>query len=638
MHDRRKMLTVVGARPQIVKAAIVSRAIQEDGWSDRLHEVLVHTGQHYDHNMSDVFFAELGIPEPKINLEVGSGAPHTQMAAMLERLGPVVQEEQPDVLLVYGDTNSTLAAAIVASHQNIPLVHVEAGERIYRRRDVPEEVNRVLVDHASTLVLASTRRAMDNLASEGFARKRARFVGDPMYDLYLWGRDRCDQFAKVSPASLGLQPGQYHLATIHRAENTKSRETLLGLLNALDAADLPVVLPVHPRVTKLIKQWDYKPCRSLMLTSPLGYFDFLKMLLQCARVLTDSGGVTRESFFAEKPCVIPMDNSWWTEVVESGWAREVGTDSDQLLSALNSFSPKNDIPRGLFGDGRSGTKIVQEILGYIDQPSPAPAWHRHGSFSELPKSVPTEFTLRNYRSLLLRLRDRGYKFAAFPEAESLLTQQRQFVLMRHDIDLSLDKALAMAELEAEARVVSTYFFMIRNDFYNVFSRIGSETIQEILELGHHLGLHFDCAAYPEGVDESFLAKACAQEVAMLGSWFDRPVEIVSFHRPCNMVLSGNPGISAPLMHTYMPLYTRSICYCSDSTGVWKHGHPLELEATQQGRPLHILVHPVWWNDQPIAPYQNLLNLTEKSRDAFEVSLAANCQVYRVGESKKGQEL
>lgn len=637
MPDRRKMLTVIGARPQFVKAAVVSRAIQEGGWSDRLEEVLVHTGQHYDQNMSDVFFQELGIPHPKINLEVGSGAPHTQLAAMLERLGPVVQDEQPDVVLVYGDTNSTLAAAITASHQNIPLVHVEGGERIYRRYDVPEEVNRILTDHAATLVLASTRRAMDYLGREGFAAQRARFVGDPMYDLFVWGKDRYSKFAKVTPESLGLAPGEYHLATIHRAENTKSKEILLGLLNALDSVELPVVLPVHPRVGNLLQRWEYQPQRSLRLIEPLGYFDFLSMLLSCSRVLTDSGGVTRESFFAEKPCIIPMNNSWWTEVVESGWALEVGTDADRIVETLNTFSPQNEHPSGLFGDGDSATRIIREVLSDLDNREGEAAWHRHGAFWELPKSVPTDFTHQNYSHLLQSLLEKGYTFASFPSAEDRLENGEQFVLMRHDIDMSLERALAMAEVESAAGVSATYFFMIRNDFYNVFSAEGSRLIHRILELGHQLGLHFDCAAYPDDATANTLAAACAAEADMLSGWFRSPVDIVSYHRPSEVVLTGDASLSAPLPHTYMPLYTKSIWYSSDSGGTWKHGHPLELQATADGKPLHILVHPVWWNAKPTAPYQNLLKLTDERRAAFEASLAANCKVYRVGEFKKGYE-
>jgi UDP-N-acetylglucosamine 2-epimerase len=637
MRDRRKILTVVGVRPQFVKAAVVSRAIRDGGWSDQLEEVLVHTGQHYDQNMSDVFFRELGIPQPKINLEVGSGAPHTQMATMLERLGPVVLEEQPNVVLVYGDTNSTLAAAITASHQNIPLVHVEGGERIYRRHDVPEEVNRILTDHAATLVLASTRRAMDYLRREGFAIRRTRFVGDPMYDLFQWGKQRFQQFAKVTPESLNLIPGQYHLATIHRAENTKTREILLQLLAALDSVELPVVLPVHPRVGNLIKQWDYKPRKSLRLIEPLGYFDFLSMLLSCARVLTDSGGVTRESFFAEKPCIIPMSNSWWTEVVESGWALEVGTDTDRIVGALNGFSPSNELPQGLFGDGVSATKIVREIVSDLDNRSGEAAWHRHGAFWELPKSVSTDFTLPNYRDLLLNLRERGYRFAAFPEAAPLLKEKQQFALMRHDIDISLHRALEMAEVEASVGVSATYFFMIRNDFYNVFSKEGSQLVSRVLELGHQLGLHFDCASYPDDASEESLAESCNAEAEMLKAWFKMPVQIVSYHRPNAFVLSGNSSLSEPLPHTYMPLYTKSIWYSSDSCGAWKHGHPLELAATEEGRPLHILVHPVWWSSQPIAPYQTLLKLTDERREAFEASIAENCTVYRVGGFKKGFE-
>ncbi len=286
----KKVITVVGARPQFVKAAVISRHIRSLAGDSPFDEMLVHTGQHYDHLMSDVFFQQLEMTPPARNLEVGSTSAAQQLALMIERLDPIFREERPDAVLVYGDTNSTLAAAIVSTRHDIPLVHVEAGERIFRRRDVPEEVNRVLTDHAASLCLTATQRATSYLLREGMSPERVRFVGDPMYDLFMWARTNLERHAAASPKTLGVEPDGYHLATIHRAENTSSREALIPLLEALDRSSLPVLLPVHPRVRDLLRGWRWHPRRNLRLVEPLGYFDFLAALLSCRKVVTDSGG------------------------------------------------------------------------------------------------------------------------------------------------------------------------------------------------------------------------------------------------------------------------------------------------------------------------------------------------------------
>lgn len=239
------------------------------------------------------------------------------------------------------------------------------------------------------------------------------------------------------------------------------------------------------------------------------------------------------------------------------------------------------------------------------------------------------FTLSEYADLVRRLRERDYRFAPFPGARDLLVAGGPFVLMRHDIDMSLDAALDMARLEAELGVQATYFLMLRTDHYNVLSRHGTETVARILALGHHLGLHFDCDAYRPDLPAGELADACSREAAILGGWFDHPVDIVSYHRPNEWVLSGDPTISAPLPHTYMAEFRESIRYVSDSAGRWGHGSPATLPEFDQGRPLHILTHPVWWGEEPASAFQTLLQLVGEKTDALERSFAYNCKAFRV---------
>jgi len=243
-----------------------------------------------------------------------------------------------------------------------------------------------------------------------------------------------------------------------------------------------------------------------------------------------------------------------------------------------------------------------------------------------PKQI--DFTYSGYRLLLQRLKERGYRFAGFPDASALLDAGAQFCLLRHDIDFDLERALTLAEIEAEEGVSATFFLMLRTTHYNVLSREGSCLVERILSLGHHLGLHFDCAAYPAAASVEHLAQACRREAAVLGEWFGRPVSIVSYHRPSQLVLTGDAAISAPLPHTYMPLFTRSISYCSDSRGEWAFGDPTQIEAFRQGRPLHLLIHPIWWHSTPVRPYDALVSFIEDRSGALHRSVAGNCVVYR----------
>jgi UDP-GlcNAc3NAcA epimerase len=623
-----KIITVIGARPQFVKAGLVSRALRGAGHQ----EVLVHTGQHYDHQMSQVFFEDLGIPTPDVNLGVGSASHARQTAQMLTSIESVLEEHKPDAVLVYGDTNSTLAAALAATKLDLPVVHLEAGERIYRRHLVPEETNRILTDHIAWLCLTSTRRAEQYLLREGMSPDRVSFVGDPMYDLFTWARANGlhTTRARTTYECEGLEPGGFHLATIHRAENTDDPDHLIALLRTMDDASKPVVLPVHPRVRNLLSGRDFRPEKSLRLIDPVGYFEMVNLLTGCDKCVTDSGGVTRESFFAGKLCIIPMDNTWWVDVAEAGWAVMTGRDCEALRRALEEVTPPSDAPRDLFGDGNSTAKIVAEIGSSLAAPGREGPWHSHGSIYDLPPSPrrETPFTHATYRALLREILGRDYRFSAFPEAERLLAEGQPFMLMRHDIDFSIEAALAMAEIEAEVSVQATYFFMLRTDHYNILSREGTDRVRRILDLGHHLGLHFDCEAYGPNFAGERLRDACAQECAILESWFGRPVEVISFHRPSEQIHSGDAAVVTPRLHTYMPLFTRRIHYLSDSGGHWRFDTPTASRTFEQGAPFHVLIHPIWWQQQAQSAFDTLMGYVDSRKRALEISAASNCKSFR----------
>ncbi|MGE0385642.1 MAG: non-hydrolyzing UDP-N-acetylglucosamine 2-epimerase [Gammaproteobacteria bacterium] len=342
----RRILTVVGARPQFVKAAAVSRVIAATAG---VEEVMVHTGQHYDADMSDVFFQELEIPRPAHHLDIHGGGHGAMTGRMLAGLEPIVEQVRPALVLVYGDTNSTLAGALVAAKLNIPIAHVEAGLRSFNRR-MPEEVNRVLTDHVSRWLFCPTGAAVENLANEGI-RAGVHQVGDVMYDATLHARafamTRSDVLAR-----LGLQPGAYAVATLHRAENTDDPGRLCELIGWLQAraARMPVVFPVHPRTRAKVHEAGVS-LSGLTTCTPLGYMDMTRLVADACAVYTDSGGLQKEAYFHRKPCVTLREETEWVETISAGWNR---------LWSGPDYVPRRDIPD--YGDGASAARIVG-ILG-----------------------------------------------------------------------------------------------------------------------------------------------------------------------------------------------------------------------------------------------------------------------------------
>jgi UDP-GlcNAc3NAcA epimerase len=345
-----KILTVVGARPQFVKAAAVSRILR-----DTHTEVLVHTGQHYDERMSEVFFRELGIPEPDYNLEVGSAGHSVQTGEMLIRMEPIFEKEKPDWVLVYGDTNSTLAGALVASKLHIPVAHVEAGLRSFNR-EMPEEINRVLTDHVSQLLFCPAQKAVENLKLEGVT-SGVHVVGDVMYDAVLRHSDAAEKKSSILK-SLALKPKKYLLATIHRASNVDDTAKLLNILETFSMLGEMVVFPVHPRTRKAIEAAGFSAGENIKLIEPVGYLNMLWLEKNARMILTDSGGVQKEAYWFTTPCVTLREETEWVETVESGWNVVVGVDRNRIMNDVRSFVAPVSRP-SLFGDGNASQKIVR---------------------------------------------------------------------------------------------------------------------------------------------------------------------------------------------------------------------------------------------------------------------------------------
>jgi len=348
-----KIVTVVGARPQFIKMAPVSKELRKT-----FEEIIIHTGQHYDYEMNKIFFDELKIPEPDYHLGVGSGSHGYQTGEMLKKIEEVLMEEQPDLVMVFGDTNTTLAGALTAAKLHISVAHVEAGLRSFDRR-MPEEINRVLTDHCSDILFCPTETSIENLKREGIV-EGAHLTGDVMVDAlkeHIWIAEResgiLDEF--------GLEPGGYYLATIHRAENTDDFNRLKNIVDAFCEIE-NLVLPCHPRTEKYLKKYGLwaELTEHVKVIKPVGYLYMLMLEKNAGKILTDSGGVQKEAYILKVPCITLRENTEWVETVEDGWNVLVGSDKEAIVKMANGFDPDNQ-QKNVFGEGKA-SKEVRRIL------------------------------------------------------------------------------------------------------------------------------------------------------------------------------------------------------------------------------------------------------------------------------------
>jgi UDP-GlcNAc3NAcA epimerase len=370
-----KIVSIVGARPQFIKAAALSRELR------RQHqEVLVHTGQHYDYEMSGIFFDGLGIPQPEVNLGVGSGSHGSQTGAMLSKIEEVLVAERPEWVVVYGDTNSTLAGALAASKLHFPVAHVEAGLRSFNRR-MPEEINRIVTDHLSNLLFCPSDTAVTHLAAEGITGN-VHLVGDIMLDVVNWARERLLARPSEILKNLGLEGKGYLLVTVHRSENTDDPKRLADILTALGDLDERVVFPVHPRARKALTAGECRLSPQVRLIDPVGYLDMVDLTRSARLILTDSGGLQKEAYWHGVPCVTLRDETEWVETVAAGWNTLTGSDHDRIVEAARTFAPPPTRPP-LYGDGRTAALCVS----ILEQTSPLA--HQPGS----PGQASTQMAL-----------------------------------------------------------------------------------------------------------------------------------------------------------------------------------------------------------------------------------------------------
>ncbi len=355
-----KIASVVGARPNFIKLAPLSKEIRK-----HFDEIIIHTGQHYDYEMDRVFFEQLRIPEPDYHLGVGSGTHGYQTGEMVKRIEKVLMDEKPDLVIVYGDTNTTLAGALASVKLHIPLAHVEAGLRCYDKR-IPEEINRVLTDHCSDLLFCPTERAVENLKKEGIT-EGVYLTGDVMVDTVKQNITIAERVSTVLN-DLNVKPKDYHLVTVHRAENTDDMNRLRNIVDALCKVNGNVIFPCHPRTEKALKKfglWD-KLKRNVNVIKPVGYLDMLVLEKNAKKIITDSGGVQKEAYIFKVPCITLRDRTEWVETVEDGWNVLVGVDKNKILKAIKSFNPNAKRYSLRFGDGNACKKIVEILIRWFD--------------------------------------------------------------------------------------------------------------------------------------------------------------------------------------------------------------------------------------------------------------------------------
>lgn len=349
-----KIITVLGARPQFIKAAAFSRVVR--AYPD-IEEVIIHTGQHYDQNMSDVFFEDMDIPKPKYILQTGGKSHGAMTGQQLEKIEEILLQENPDIVLVYGDTNSTLAGALAAVKLHIPIAHVEAGLRSFNRK-MPEEINRILTDQISDYLFVPSEGAKQNLLREGINENKIFIVGDIMYDVSLYYKEK--MLKPIWFDSLGLD--HFILCTIHRAENTDDVDKLSNILEGLELSGKDIILPLHPRTVNKIQQYGLVIPKNIRVVEPVGYLEMVWLEVNCDLVVTDSGGVQKEAYFHAKPCVTLREETEWVELVEQGLNRLVGTSTEQI-SLICGQSIKHEFPIGIYGDGDTAIQILKIMSG-----------------------------------------------------------------------------------------------------------------------------------------------------------------------------------------------------------------------------------------------------------------------------------
>lgn len=396
-----RIVSIIGARPQFIKAAMVSRAIlhhTRENVDSKITEILVHTGQHYDHNMSQIFFDQMKIPLPEYNLEVGSGSHGEMTGAMLIKIENVLAKEYPDWVLVYGDTNSTLAGALAAAKLHIQVAHVEAGLRSYNRR-MPEEINRILTDRISSILFCPSDLAVKNLKKEGIAHGVFK-VGDVMYDAFLAYKNLALQKSNII-SDLSIKPGNFCLSTLHRQENTDDPSRLIQIFSAfneLAQKECPFVIPLHPRTRKTIKNKRHNMVKNphVRLISPLNYLDMIALESHARIIFTDSGGMQKEALFARIPCITLREETEWVETVEAGWNYLAGADTQTIIEAFNAVKNLElEVPPDFYGEGNASQLIVESLISNTSFGSKE---GKYSSNKEMPNPEESQPGSKNQRT------------------------------------------------------------------------------------------------------------------------------------------------------------------------------------------------------------------------------------------------
>lgn len=614
---------VVGNRPQYIKAAIFLNSLKKK----HIKYKLIDTNQHYDKNLSNNFFKELKIPKPVINLKIGSHLNSLAVSKIIEKL-QINIKTKPDGILVFGDTNSTLAASLYGALNYIPVFHSEGGERLYRRNQLPEEINRCTADSLSSLIFTSSLKAKNNLIMEGIHQKKIIFTGDVIFDLYKKSKKIIIKKELFYLKKYNLKKNKYIFCTIHREENT-NKVKFKDFFNTLKKTNKKFIISLHPRLKKILNK-DYFKSKNIKFIDPSGYLETQCLIKGASKIISDSGGITRESFFSKKFFIVLLKHTWWSEAANLGWSVNCKIDN---LKKLKSLILLNNKPKyhdtSEFGNGRSSILIDKGINFYFKKTKQSEIWNKITSYNLIPENTERKFSYSYYQDVIKLFREKNYRFIFFDDKN--YNKNHNKIILRHDVNFDLNKALNLAKIEKSINIKSTYFFLLSNKNYNIFNHSNLKIIKKIESLGHKIGLHFDFDNYPNSTNDETLT-FLKNEIKCINFLLNTKIKYLSIHRPSMFFLKNfkNKKKIFGLVNTYYKGFTTGkFKYLSDSNGSWREGDPISFFNNNKIKlSYQILTHPFWWNKYPKNQFEILKDFLVDKENEIVNNSKNNCKFFK----------
>lgn len=608
-------LIITGNRPQLTKLAPLVR----EATVTNLKFKTCYTDQHYSAELKSNITSELGLDFDFVLERNCRDKYSSEFSRVFDGLMKLLDKERFDAIVGLGDTNTTVAAGLAAHWKNLPFIHIEGGERLYNRDNVPEEFNRILADNCAALTICASRKSYQNLINEGFDESRAVFCGDLMYDNY-----KMLSYENEAQSDTDGEDSNFIVCTIHRAENTDNIQRFTLLIQQLIDAPILVKLFAHPRIHAMLNDLDIKlgeRVGNLICLPAVTPKRLLRELESCQYVITDSGGLSREAMFAKKYCYTLMPSTWWPEAIELGLGKAIDTNLDNLPEKIDCPNVNDENIEWHFGNGSAAKEIVAQLHTYKLNLSDV-KWAKYCDFSSLPKFVDrTEFTYDYYIKFILDIISQGYE-SCNPGNFKINGSKQLF--LRHDIDFCVEAALRFAEVERQHGISSNYYFMLNTEHYNLLAKSNRDRLTRISELGHTIGLHFDCAGFD---DHTEIDSAIKSEASILSDLLGKSVDTISFHRPNEDIVLNTFKPSGQFLNCYDKSAFKNFEYISDSSGFWNYGSPTERISQSGHNNIQLLTHPIWWGNAPRTPHYNLTNLLYDKMAIQAISFRDNCRSF-----------